>query len=68
MPGFIDSGTRIYIINFILERQHFVEGEETPDNLGIEKLLVDEVYQSAYSLHDVSESGDILKMKFKIST
>lgn len=68
MTGFIDSGTRIYIINFILERQHFVEGEETPDNLGIEKLLVDEVYQSAYSLHDVSESRYILVMNFEMST
>lgn len=53
-PNFFDAGTRIYIINFILERQHFIEGEETPDNLGIEKLLADGVYESAYTLHDVS--------------
>ena len=53
-PNFFDSGTRNLIINFILERQHFVEGEETPDNLGIEKLLADGVYDSAYTLHDVS--------------
>ncbi|XP_059223418.1 anoctamin-2 isoform X2 [Stomoxys calcitrans] len=53
-PDFFDAGTRIFIINFILERQHFVEGEETPNNLGIEKLLNDKVYASAYALHDKS--------------
>lgn len=53
-PNFFDAGVRNAIINFILERQHFVEGEETPDNLGIEKLLEDRVYHSAYPLHDVS--------------
>lgn len=63
-PNFFDAGTRIYIINFILERQHFIEGEETPDNLGIEKLLADGVYESAYTLHDVSI---ITPFDFKIS-
>uniref|UniRef100_A0A1I8NNX0 Anoctamin n=1 Tax=Stomoxys calcitrans TaxID=35570 RepID=A0A1I8NNX0_STOCA len=69
-PNFFDAGTRIYIINFILERQHFVEGEETPDNLGIEKLLADGVYESAYTLHDdtdrdllLSEWANIKKWK-----
>ncbi|XP_075154912.1 anoctamin-1 isoform X4 [Haematobia irritans] len=69
-PNFFDAGTRIYIINFILERQHFVEGEETPDNLGIEKLLADGVYESAYTLHDdtdrdllLSEWANITKWK-----
>ncbi|XP_061402791.1 anoctamin-5-like [Musca vetustissima] len=61
LPNFFDSGTRINIINFILERQRFVEGEETPDNLGIEKLLADGVYESAYSLHDDVERQVLLK-------
>lgn len=59
-PNFFDAGTRNYIINFILERQHFIEGEETPDNLGIEKLLADGVYESAYTLHDVSREWEKL--------
>uniref|UniRef100_A0A1I8P8X7 Anoctamin n=1 Tax=Stomoxys calcitrans TaxID=35570 RepID=A0A1I8P8X7_STOCA len=54
-PNFFDSGTRIYIINFMLERQHFVGGKETPNNLGIEKLLADGVYGWAYTLHDEDE-------------
>ncbi|XP_073830259.1 anoctamin-6 isoform X1 [Musca autumnalis] len=69
-PNFFDAGTRIYIINFILERQHFIEGEETPDNLGIEKLLADGVYECAYTLHDdtdrdllLSEWANIRKWK-----
>ncbi|KAI9589052.1 anoctamin-1 isoform X1 [Glossina fuscipes] len=59
-PNFFDAGTRIYIINFILERQHFIEGEETPDNLGIEKLLADNVYESAYTLHDDTDRDILL--------
>ncbi|XP_065366433.1 anoctamin-6 isoform X2 [Calliphora vicina] len=59
-PNFFDAGTRNYIINFILERQNFVEGEETPDNLGIEKLLADGVYESAYTLHDDTDRDLLL--------
>jgi len=55
-PNFLDAGTRYFIINFILQRQHFVEGEETADNLGIEKLVQDGVYTCAYTLHDVGFS------------
>ncbi|XP_073835487.1 anoctamin-2-like [Musca autumnalis] len=61
LPNFFDSGTRINIINFILERQRFVEGEETPDNMGIEKLIADRVYESAYSLHDDAARQVLLK-------
>ncbi|XP_011294522.2 anoctamin-2 [Musca domestica] len=61
LPNFFDSATRISIINFILERQRFVKGEETPDNLGIEKLIADGVYESAYSLHDETARQVLLK-------
>lgn len=53
LENFIDAATRNYIINFILERQRFVDGEEVPDNLGFENLISDGVYDSAYPLHDV---------------
>ncbi|XP_011212703.2 anoctamin-1 isoform X1 [Bactrocera dorsalis] len=60
-PNFFDAGVRNSIISFILERQHFVEGEETPDNLGIEKLLEDRVYHSAYPLHDDTDRDFLLQ-------
>lgn len=60
-PNFFDATVRSSIINFILERQHFVEGEETPDNLGIEKLIADRVYDSAYPLHDDNDKELLLK-------
>uniref|UniRef100_A0A0A1XE63 Anoctamin n=1 Tax=Zeugodacus cucurbitae TaxID=28588 RepID=A0A0A1XE63_ZEUCU len=60
-PNFFDAGVRNSIINFILERQNFVEGEETPDNLGIEKLLEDRVYHSAYPLHDDTDRDFLLQ-------
>ncbi|EDW27656.1 GL20401 [Drosophila persimilis] len=53
-PNFFDDSTRYSIINFILQRQHFLEGEETVDNLGVEKLVQDGIYTCAYTLHDVS--------------
>lgn len=54
MENFIDAATRNNIINFILERQRFVDGKEVPDHMGIERLLSDDVYESAYALHDVN--------------
>ncbi|XP_067639547.1 anoctamin-6 isoform X6 [Eurosta solidaginis] len=60
-PNFFDAGIRNSIINFILERQHFIEGEETADNLGIEKLLQDRVYHSAYPLHDDTDRDFLLQ-------
>ncbi|XP_054728032.1 anoctamin-6 isoform X4 [Anastrepha obliqua] len=60
-PNFFDAGVRNSIINFILERQRFVEGEETADNLGIEKLLEDRVYHSAYPLHDDTDRDFLLQ-------
>ncbi|XP_055844830.1 anoctamin-6 isoform X2 [Episyrphus balteatus] len=59
-PNFFDATVRNSIINFILERQHFVEGEETPDNLGIEKLIADRVYDAAYPLHDDNDKDLLL--------
>lgn len=54
-PNFFDPSTRYSIISFIMQRQHFEKGEEKADNLGIEKLVEDRVYLSAYTLHDVSQ-------------
>ncbi|XP_030386593.1 anoctamin-6 isoform X2 [Scaptodrosophila lebanonensis] len=59
--NFFDASTRYAIINFIMQRQHFVEGEETPDNIGIEKLLQDGVYSCAYTLHEKSDREKLLK-------
>ncbi|XP_016951915.1 anoctamin-6 isoform X2 [Drosophila biarmipes] len=66
-PNFLDAGTRYFIINFILQRQHFVEGEETADNLGIEKLVQDGVYTCAYTLHDKDDRDRLLKEWANIS-
>ncbi|XP_016995231.2 anoctamin-6 isoform X3 [Drosophila takahashii] len=66
-PNFLDAGTRYSIINFILQRQHFVEGEETADNLGIEKLVQDGVYTCAYTLHDKDDRDRLLKEWANIS-
>ncbi|EDW81887.2 uncharacterized protein Dwil_GK25421 [Drosophila willistoni] len=60
-PNFFDASTRYSIINFILQRQHFVEGEETADNLGVEKLIQDGIYTCAYTLHDKEERDRLLK-------
>ncbi|EDV33579.2 uncharacterized protein Dana_GF21590, isoform D [Drosophila ananassae] len=60
-PNFFDASTRYSIINFILQRQHFVEGEETADNLGVEKLVQDGVYSCAYTLHDKDDRDRLLK-------
>ncbi|XP_055909970.1 anoctamin-5 isoform X2 [Eupeodes corollae] len=59
-PNFFDATVRSSIINFILERQHFVQGEESPDNLGIEKLISDGVYEAAYPLHDDNDKELLL--------
>ncbi|KRK06780.1 anoctamin-6 isoform X2 [Drosophila yakuba] len=66
-PNFLDASTRYSIINFILQRQHFVEGEETADNLGIEKLVQDGVYTCAYTLHDKDDRNRLLKEWANIS-
>ncbi|XP_017018154.1 anoctamin-6 isoform X1 [Drosophila kikkawai] len=60
-PNFFDASTRYSIINFILQRQHFVEGEESADNLGIEKLVQDSVYTCSYTLHDKDDRDRLLK-------
>ncbi|SPP88740.1 blast:Anoctamin-6 [Drosophila guanche] len=60
-PNYFDDSTRYSIINFILQRQHFLEGEETADNLGIEKLVQDGIYTCAYTLHDKADRDRLLK-------
>ncbi|KAH8238234.1 hypothetical protein KR032_001355, partial [Drosophila birchii] len=60
-PNYFDASTRYSIINFILQRQHFVEGEESADNLGIEKLVQDGVYTCSYTLHDKDDRDRLLK-------
>ncbi|XP_017151039.1 anoctamin-6 isoform X1 [Drosophila miranda] len=60
-PNFFDDSTRYSIINFILQRQHFLEGEETVDNLGVEKLVQDGIYTCAYTLHDKADRDRLLK-------
>ncbi|XP_055370961.1 anoctamin-5 isoform X4 [Condylostylus longicornis] len=56
---FFDSTVRIVVINFILERQRFINDDEfgintakTQNLIGIEKLLQDKVYENAFPLHD----------------
>lgn len=52
-PGFFTSAISIAVVHFILERQRFSDGDETTNNVGIEKMLSDGVYEAAYPLHDV---------------
>ncbi|XP_017055360.1 anoctamin-6 isoform X2 [Drosophila ficusphila] len=66
-PNFLDASTRYSIISFILQRQHFVEGEETADNLGIEKLVQDGIYTCSYTLHDKDDRDRLLKEWANIS-
>lgn len=53
-PGFFPPAVSIAVVHFILERQRFSDGDETTNNVGIERLLSDYVYEAAYPLHDVS--------------
>lgn len=52
-PNFFPCFVRLAVVNFILERTAFADN--TDDNLnciGIDKLLADSAYISAYPLHD----------------
>lgn len=52
-PNFFPKFVRLAVINFILERTAFaIHAEENVNCLGIEKLLADFAYVSAYPLHD----------------
>lgn len=52
-PNFFPCFVRLAIVNFILERTAFADNEEDNINcIGIEKLLADTAYLSAYPLHD----------------
>lgn len=50
---FFNQSTSIAVVQFILERQRFSDDDESHNNVGIEKLLADGVYQASYPLHDV---------------
>lgn len=52
-PNFFNAATRSNIINFILERQRFSEDADNHTDIGINKLIEDQVYEAAYPLHDV---------------
>ncbi|XP_037919309.1 anoctamin-4 isoform X2 [Hermetia illucens] len=51
-PNFFNAATRSNIINFILERQRFSEDADNHTDIGINKLIEDQVYEAAYPLHD----------------
>lgn len=50
-PAFFSAAVRISIISYILQNQKF---SNSPQDMGIRKLIVDGVYKAAYPLHDVS--------------
>lgn len=51
--GFFTQTVSIAVVHFILERIRFSDDDETSNNVGIEKLLTEGVYEAAYPLHDV---------------
>lgn len=52
-PNFFPCFVRLAIVNFILERTAFADREDNNINcIGIDKLLADKAYISAYPLHD----------------
>ncbi|KAJ6638053.1 Anoctamin-1 [Pseudolycoriella hygida] len=51
-PDFFSQSTSIAVVQFILERQRFSDDDDSQNNVGIEKLLSDGVYQASYPLHD----------------
>lgn len=51
--GFFSQTVSIAVVHFILERMRFSDDDETSNNVGIDKLLAEGVYEAAYPLHDV---------------
>lgn len=52
-PNFFPCFVRLAVVNFILERTAFADKSDDSINcIGIEKLLADSAYISAYPLHD----------------
>lgn len=51
-PNFFPCYVRLAVVNFILERTSFADSEDTQNCVGIDKLLADSAYISAYPLHD----------------
>lgn len=52
-PNFFPCYVRLAVINFILERTPFADRtDDNPNCIGIDKLLADSVYLSAYPIHD----------------
>lgn len=52
-PDSFNQSISIAVVQFILERQRFSDDNESHNDVGIEKLLSDGVYQASYPLHDV---------------
>jgi anoctamin-1 len=52
-PNFFPCYVRLAVVNFILERTAFSDhAEDNLNCIGIDKLLADQAYKSAYPLHD----------------
>lgn len=52
--NFFTTSVKCVVVNFILEREKFTDDPNAAYDVGIAKLLADEVYKAAYPLHDVS--------------
>ncbi|XP_058063124.1 anoctamin-4 [Anopheles bellator] len=51
-PNFFTPSIRIAVVNFILERAYFSENVDDKKDIGIGRLVEDQVYLDAYPLHD----------------
>lgn len=51
--NFFTTSVKCMVVNFILERERFNDDPNAVYDVGIGKLLADEVYKAAYPLHDV---------------
>ncbi|XP_053669255.1 anoctamin-4 [Anopheles marshallii] len=51
-PNFFTPSIRIAVAHFILERTYFSEAVEEKKDIGIRRLMEDQVYLDAYPLHD----------------
>lgn len=53
-PDFFTSSVKSCIVDFILERQKYVDSSDAPFAVGINRMLAEELYSAAYPLHDVN--------------
>ncbi|XP_035907417.1 anoctamin-4 isoform X3 [Anopheles stephensi] len=51
-PNFFTPSIRIAVAHFILERTYFSEAVDEKKDIGIRRLMEDQVYLDAYPLHD----------------